>query len=131
MLASVIAATAFAELGIGVSIYSNGEWRSIYWALTINDFELEHGGEAPRWAYNDRCMTRARAERKAVLGEHLGFHDLFVPVQSEGRVSSVLVAGPFAIRRPTSPEVSGRWYDIAHSRAHLADPAFARYLSTT
>src|SRR5450432_825909 len=61
MLVSVVAATVFAELGIGVSIHSNGEWRSIHLAPTINDFELEHGSEAPRWDYNGLCMEMARA----------------------------------------------------------------------
>ena len=44
---------------------------------------------------------------------------------------SVLVAGPIAIKRPSSAEVLERWYDISHAQGRLTDPSFSEYLSAT
>jgi AraC-like DNA-binding protein len=125
---AVIAATAFDELGIGVSIQWAGTWRAINVEPSVNAFEIERGNTLLRYAYNERCLARARAERRPVHGQHAGFHDLFVPVPGSDRV---LVAGPFAVRYPSATDVTERWYAITHARAHLADPAFSRYLAAT
>ena len=43
----------------------------------------------------------------------------------------MLVAGPFAVARPTSTEVMTRWYELSGSQGRLADAPFSRYLSAT
>jgi AraC-like DNA-binding protein len=131
-LTAALAARVFQELGVTVSICSSGVWRTINMApSSVVEIEVERGSQLSRWRYNARSMGRAWKDRSPVLGEHAGFYDLFVPIDGGAPGKPVLVAGPFALERPTSAEVTRRWYDMARVRAHLADPAFARYLSST
>jgi len=131
MLHAVLAASAFEELGISVTIQSGNTWQVLHGVTSVYQFELAHGSHVRRYAYNDRCLARARAEGRAVRGEHLGFHDLFVPVPCAAGAGPVLVAGPFAIQYPTSADLTERWYRITRKRARLSDPNFEQYLSET
>src|SRR5205085_308149 len=70
-------------------------------------------------------------EGRSVRGEHAGFCDLFVPVETSDGIDSILVAGPFSIVPPTSIQVTERWHELVHARATLSDPAFSRYLAAT
>jgi AraC-like DNA-binding protein len=129
MLALAIAATAFHELGISVSVFSNGVVRSLNIAGDfLPAFETEHQTELSRYRYNDRCMRRARTTGQSVLGEHRGGYDWFVPV---GEPRTTLVAGPFFRERSTSADVVRRWRAVSRSKANLTDPSFSRYLSAT
>jgi AraC-like DNA-binding protein len=131
MLISLIAASAFEELGISASLHSAGVWRAIHLVPSVSAFEIECAREAHRWAYNERCLARARASRRPVRGEHDGFCDLFVPIASRGAAAAVLVVGPFAMGWPTSADIVERWYRLSNARATLTDHAFSRYLSET
>jgi len=131
MLHAVVAASAFEELGISVTIQSGSSWQVIHRVTSVYEFELAHGSHVRRYAYNDRCLARARAEGRAVRGEHLGFYDLFVPVPRGVGPGPVLVAGPFAIQYPTSADLIERWYRITRRRARLSDSNFQQYLSET
>ena len=68
-------------------------WHVIHSDEGIARFEQQLGALPRRWEYNDRCLTSAVRDRKAVRGEHCGFYDLFVPVPAGRRVEGVLVAG--------------------------------------
>src|SRR5689334_10303975 len=130
-LLTPVVAQAFAELEIGVSLWITGAWwQLIHKAPSVTSFEYELGRGPQRAAYNVRCLHRARTERRIVVGEHAGFRDLFVPVDDSG-TTRVVVAGPFAVTRPTSTEVMTRWYELSGSQGRLADAAFSRYLSAT
>lgn len=130
LLTSAFGAMAFRELGIGVSIWVGKTARSVNLAAdNVIFFEVEQQSELPRWAYNDRCLAQAHRQGKPVLAQHAGLHDLFIPVDTDSDMT--LVAGPFALSRPTSVDIVERWRAIAHQRANLADPSFSRYLSAT
>jgi AraC-like DNA-binding protein len=132
MVTSALAGMVFADLGVSVSIFKDRAWRAIHTAQDrISEFEAEYGNEYLRWRYNDRCITEARAKRRAVRGEHMGCHDLFVPIEIDGKVSGFLVAGPFAIGRATARDLVERWNAIAHTHARTEDPGFARYLTAS
>jgi AraC-like DNA-binding protein len=131
MQSSLVATSAFEELGISASLYAGGVWRAIHLVPNVSAFEIECGGEVERWAYNDRCLARARATKRPLRSAHEGFYDLFVPVTGPAATDAVLVAGPFAIGRSTSADVVERWHRLSHTRADLADHAFSRYLSET
>jgi AraC-like DNA-binding protein len=127
---SAFGAMAFKDLGVSVSLWMDKTWRAINLATDhVIFFEVEQQSELPRMAYNARCLAEARKRGKPVLGQHSGFHDLFVPVRAGSDIA--LVAGPFALARPKSLDIVERWRAIAHQRANLADPSFSRYLSTT
>ena len=129
MLASAIATSTFQELGISVSVSSNGVFRAIHLAPdSLLEVEVEHQAEFPRWRYNTRCIREACTTGRSVLGEHRGTHDWFVPV---GGPNTVLVAGPFLLRPSTRDDVVRRWRAVSHGSAHVTDPAFSRYLSMT
>ena len=64
----------------GWPITDSPQWRSLYSAPSLIPFEVQHGIEAERYAYNDRCIRRASRQHKAVCGEYLGMSDLFVPI---------------------------------------------------
>jgi AraC-like DNA-binding protein len=97
----------------------------------IQEFELTHGKETERDAYNERCLERAFRSNETVLGRHAGFSDLFVPIGADGAVHAVLVVGPIATARPTSRDILERWYDITGRHGHPSDPEFSHYLSVT
>jgi AraC-like DNA-binding protein len=123
---------AFADLGIGVSVWAGDVWRAIHLsASSVIDSELEHGLTSVRSAYNLRCRERVRQSRSVVLGEHAGFHDLFVPIHDEEALQAILVAGPFARTRPSSTELLDRWHRLTSSQGRLTDPAFAAYVTRT
>src|SRR5262249_54366136 len=84
-----------------------------------------------RFAYNQRCLARAKRHRETVVAHLAGFTDFFVPVHSNGRTDAVLVTGPLAITRPTSADVLARWRSLTGRQGHPSDPEFAHYLSST
>ena len=131
-LLTPVVTNTFDELDIGVAFWLGGDfWQSIHVTKNVVSFEAEHGSEQRRWSYNHRIFAEVVKHCRIVRGEHAGFHDLFVPIQDRSGVRSVLVAGPIAIKRPSSAEVLERWYDISHTQGRLTDPSFSEYLSTT
>ncbi|HEV8246503.1 MAG TPA: AraC family transcriptional regulator [Polyangiaceae bacterium] len=125
-------AHAFQTLGIGASLREKDQWYAIHVPThAIYDFEIAHGREAERHAYNMRCIERCQRKHEPVLGAHAGFFDFFVPVGTDDTVHAVLVSGPFATARPTSGDVLERWHALTGRRGHPSDPEFSLYLSTT
>jgi AraC-like DNA-binding protein len=129
--ASQVAAQVFRELRISVSLNDDGEWTSITGFPSVVRFEVVHGSELARWAYNADSMERVQRTGRAVLGEHLGFSDLFVPVRTPSGKYAVLVAGPFARARPTAGDVLERWRTLSGAVGRAGDAEFLRYLSMT
>jgi AraC-like DNA-binding protein len=124
----------FEVLDIAITLWEPRRWREIYersYAADITGFELEHGVEAERIRYNNRCLAEAQRTRRTVVAEHSGLTDLFVPLCSGGRAHAVLVTGPFATARPASAEVLERWRSLTGRQGHPADPEFALYLLAT
>jgi photosystem II stability/assembly factor-like uncharacterized protein len=68
--------------------------------------------------------------RCLVQGEHEGYSDFFAPIVVRGKLVAVLVAGPFALGRPTSAGVLDRWRRLTGRQGHATDPEFAAYLGT-
>jgi len=132
-LLTPVVAHAFDDLGISVALWIRGaSWYPIHGVRSIADFEYEHGIASRRWAYNAASFERAKRTAQPVRSEHFGFHDLFVPVRDiAGKVRGIFVAGPFAIRRPSSFEILERWKEITGTHGRLADPSFAHYVSMT
>jgi AraC-like DNA-binding protein/catechol 2,3-dioxygenase-like lactoylglutathione lyase family enzyme len=125
-------ASVFGELDINVSLWAGDvAWYPVHVGPSAISFEFAYGTETARWSYNARCMRRVVRTKKAVLGEHAGFQDLFVPVSDAGALWAVLVAGPFARARPTKSEVLERWRRMTGRHARVADPDFSQYLSTS
>jgi AraC-like DNA-binding protein len=128
MLAPVVA-HAFNEIQISVSLWIPKDWwHSIHFVPNVSAFEYEYGVERRRWAHNARCLARAREQGQPVAAEHAGFRDLFVPVKDQHTLGGVLVAGPFAMSRPTQSDVLRHWHDMTGLQGHLSDPSFARYV---
>jgi AraC-like DNA-binding protein len=121
-------AHAFDELRISVAVWMDRDhWHPIHVVPDVTHFEYHYGAAPRRWAYNERCLTRAGREKQTVVGEHAGFFDLFAPVADCG----IVVAGPFAKARPTALDVRRRWQDLTGSHARMSDSAFRDYLSAT
>jgi AraC-like DNA-binding protein len=131
-LLSPLVAYVFQTLRVSAAVWEHGaEWFPIFSPRTMTSFEYEHGLDAKRHAYNHRRLAEAVRTGRAVLAEHAGFSDLFVPIVRRRRVTAVLVAGPFARAQPTSAEVLSRWRWLTGRHGHIADPQFASYLSAT
>jgi AraC-like DNA-binding protein len=105
-------------------------WWPIFTGHSLVPFEVEHGVEAERWDYNQRSIALAVEGKRTVLGEHAGFRDYFVPVIAKGEVVAVLVAGSFALARPTAAAVVEHWHRMTGRQADPAEPGFAAYLRT-
>jgi AraC-like DNA-binding protein len=106
-------------------------WHPIHKVRDVSAFEVELNAMPRRWEYDWRMLQRARQAGRLVVGEHAGFFDVFAPIQHDDGIEGVLVVGPCAVARPTSAELTHRWYELCGSPARLSDPLFARYLSTT
>jgi AraC-like DNA-binding protein len=128
-LLAPLVTNVFGVLGIPITLNRDNEWLPIH-SVTPNiiRFETEHGLSHERDAYNARQLSRAQGERRAILAEHAGCSDLFVPVVARGEVLGVLVSGPFATRAPTTADILARWKWLTGRVGHPADPEFAWYL---
>src|SRR5262249_10593248 len=122
---------AFQVLGLGATLVRGRKlerWDPIYISeFNVMHFEFEHAGGAARSRYNKRCAAKVYATGKAVLGEHAGFHDLFVPVATREGERALLVCGPFSRRRPGADEIREGWRSLTGRTATLADASFAQY----
>jgi AraC-like DNA-binding protein len=131
LLAPVVAYT-FGALRISAVLRDETQWYPIHVApQPLLAFELEHGKEMERRAYNDRFFRRVYREKKAFRGEHAGFSDLFVPIAGESRIHAILVTGPFLTARPTSEKILQCWHWLTGRPGHRSDPDFVQYVATT
>src|SRR5258708_12855954 len=95
VLLSSLIVDAFANLGIGVSIWAGEVWRAIHLAQNpVMDSELEHGVNALRSVHNVRCRDRGRQTRAVAWAEHFGFHDLFLPLSDPQTLHATLLPAP-------------------------------------
>jgi len=131
MLLTPFVVATFQELEISISTWTDGVWRALHWEHDVLGFEVEFATQPLRVAYNERCLAQVQRQRRLVLGLHGGFQDLFVPVEIEGKVRSVLVAGPFATHHATSADILTRWFEMTRSHGRISDPAFSRYVWKT
>jgi len=106
-------------------------WQPIHIVPDVSSFELAHGVENRRSEYNYRAVTQVFRDDKIVMGQHAGFYDLFVPISDAVRTRCAIVAGPFAIARPSNGDLLGRWRWLTGSHGRASDPEFAHYLSMT
>ena len=131
-LLTPVVANTFDQLSVNVALWITGDWwYPIHTNPSVLDVEYEHVVASRRWAYNRRCFEQVRQTRRIVSAEHIGFWDLFVPVQDKSQVRGILVAGPIAKTRPTGADILQRWHAITGSHGRPAAPDFARYLSLT
>src|SRR5882672_3526323 len=120
-------AHAFETLRIGATIRADNEWYAIHAPPDqITLFELSHGRETERDAYNAHGIEQAWGTGRTVLGQHAGHSDYFVPVYSGGKVRAVVVTGPFATRRPTAADLLERWRAITGKHGRMSDREFSR-----
>jgi AraC-like DNA-binding protein len=130
-------AHVFEVLRIPATLCYRVPWRLNPWwpihseATDLASFEVEHGVEAERYAYNDRMFAEVEAKKKVIHGQHRGCSDLFVPVMVAGKVVATLVTGPFLVARPSSDLILERWRSLTGRQGQLADPEFASFLRTT
>jgi AraC-like DNA-binding protein len=127
-----IVASVFQSLRVSAALWEHGlEWKGLHSEPSMVAFEMAHGRDAERYAYNQRCFERVLRQKKTVRGERGGFSDFFVPVLSQGQVVAILVTGSFAIARPTSASILQCWHWLSRRQADPADPEFSSYLSRT
>jgi AraC-like DNA-binding protein len=125
---------AFEWLDVPISLKTADGWQVILarsHRRNLWDFELEHGVEADRNAYNERCIAEARRRRAPFVGQHAGFSDLFVPLGSDDAVDPVLVTGPFSTEPPCGVDVLERWRRLTGRQGHPSDPELADYVAAT
>lgn len=127
VLAQVVAFD-FRALRLGASICDGIHWWPIYSEPALLPFELEHGADIERNAYNARAFAEVMRTRTFYRGTHLGLSDLFFPIASNDELAGILVVGPFLRAAPTSASVTESWRQLTGRRAHPSDPEFAAYL---
>jgi AraC-like DNA-binding protein len=131
-LLAPVAANAFGELDISVALWISGDhWSPFHVVASVIQFEHQHGVGPARWAHDARSFAEVYRTRKLLLREHAGFYDLFVPVLDADSIPGVLVAGPFALSRPSSADILKRWHDLTGSLGRVSDPSFVDYVAAT
>lgn len=130
-LVAPLVAYVFRVLRVSATVTDGRAWWAIHSEPSVLPFELEHGVETERFAYNQRNLDAAKEQRKTIRGSHAGFHDLFIPIFLGGQVAAFLVVGPFGVSWPGSAEILERWRWLSGHEGHLQDPEFAAYLSST
>jgi AraC-like DNA-binding protein len=130
-LLAPLVAYVFRELRISASVWDGKLWWAIHAEPVLGTFEIEHGLQEDRSAYNERLFSQVLKQRRAVRGEHGGYSDLFVPILVDRRVEAVLVVGRFALTRPTSADVLTRWRLHTGRHGHPSDAEFSAFLSAT
>jgi hypothetical protein len=113
---------AFEMLCVSAAVFDADRWYPIHSEPSVATFEVEHGVELTRDAYNRAHIAQARRDQKPVLGEHAGFSDFFVPITTSTRSCPVLVTGPFAAKWPSAEEVVERWRALTGRQAHPGPP---------
>jgi AraC-like DNA-binding protein len=131
-LLSPIVTHIFRSLRVSASLWEHGnEWFTLHTEPNVSSFEYRYEVGEQRFAYNGRLWTDVLRRKKAVLGTHAGYSDLFAPVIARGQVAAILVTGPFALSRPTGVDVLERWRWITGRPGHTSDPELASYLAAT
>jgi len=114
---------------MGATLTDGRAWVPVFSYPSVVSAEFAYRVEGRRDPHNARAIARVRRERRAVIAQHAGFHDLYVPVGANAE--TLLVTGPFAVARPTSAELRNRWRWLTGTNARAADPEFAHYLMLT
>jgi AraC-like DNA-binding protein len=129
--ASVVARIPFYfdALRLSVTHVDDPYWHALHVVPNVTQFELEHGVEQFRFAYNHRCMLQAARSGAPVLGHHGGFSDLFVPIVKPAGTDQMLITGPFRTEPIASSEIQERWRTLTAGQGHLSDPEFANYVA--
>jgi AraC-like DNA-binding protein len=119
----------FVELRLAASLTDGTRWRSIH-PMPENAVSVEwaRGAERKRGLHNTRSIRLVRLTGKSVVREHSGFFDLFVPIGTRAKFG-VLVAGPFALRRPTSSDLLSLWRELTGSHGRATDPEFVHFVN--
>ncbi|HEV8247023.1 MAG TPA: hypothetical protein VGP93_14700, partial [Polyangiaceae bacterium] len=129
-LLSPVAATVFRILRISAALWEHGqEWLPLHAGPSLGLLEFEHGKDADRSLYNDRCLAQVELEKRIVCGEHAGCSDFFVPIIVRKRLVAVLVVGSFLRAPLSSADVHERWRVLTGREAHPSDPEFSGYFA--
>jgi AraC-like DNA-binding protein len=128
---SPVVAYAFQVLRVSAALWDGDLWSPIHVEPDVIAFEIEHGMDPERSAYNVQKIAEAVRRGELVRGEHAGYEDLFQPIVVSGKTVAVLVTGPFARSRPTSRTIAERWQWLTGRTGHPSDPEFASYLDAT
>lgn len=78
------------------------QWRPLFYSQLARlpvHFETFFSRIPKRTEYNNLHFSRLEKDHRPLVGKHMGFHEIFVPVLHHGRCQGILVAGP-SQRRP-------------------------------
>jgi AraC-like DNA-binding protein len=125
-----VVSRVFEDLGVAASLWEDGQWPAVvHQRQGLLDFEYQHGTVTERFAYNGRCIARARRTGRSIVGRYGGLSDLFAPIRVDGRVRALIVTGPFLTARPTSADILERWRTVTGEQGHPNDPEFLHYVT--
>lgn len=91
-------------------------------------YEFLYGRWEDRIRYNSVNLEKVRRERRTIISQRSGFHDLFVPVLDRGKVAGVLVSGAMYRQAPSYEELSRQWMEITGAEPGVWQPEFARFV---
>ena len=96
--------------------------------LTLVDFEVLHGLERDRNAYNESALSVVRRTKRRHVAHRGGMSDIFVPVLWDGRLNGVLACGPVVTRRPTLASLLSDWQHLSGTPADPENETFLGYV---
>lgn len=92
----------------------------IWWALnrrkgtsSFYSLEVQYRGPQSRDRYVFNGFQEVRRTKRTFLARRLGFHDLFVPILSKGKLVGYLQAGAFADQEVTIETLTRCWKELS------------------
>lgn len=95
--------------------------------LSIYDYEKKNARfTALNRSIAGYCRHAAR-EKKTICGDHMGFHDFYVPVVQQGECVAILLSGAFSKQEITYDQLANNWKSITGETASSLNSNFREF----
>lgn len=107
----------------------SGSWIVVYnsGAPSVAEAQISLGTREPRAKYNQRHVTHVLNEHEALETELNGFHDLWVPIVTDGRCDNLLVSGPFSRHPWSADDIRASWQALTGEKPAARNARFLDY----
>jgi AraC-like DNA-binding protein len=127
-LAAQNAFTSFLDVPCSL-VTRTGSWIVVYksGAPSVAEAQISLGTREARAKYNQRNVGRVLDRHETLETEIHGFHDLWVPIVTDGRCDNLLVSGPFARGPWSADDIRRSWQALTGEKPVTRSARFLDY----